>query len=359
MRAAFEAFSPDLADPSTLAADAALVGRTSAGPGLHVRGLAALRGDGEWVRVGRNGFFGERSTVHIAHGLHPATLGHDVTVGRFGLVHACTIEDGVVIGDAATVMDGSVVGANAVIAPGALVPPRRTLPGGFVYAGAPAVAVREIGEKELADVAGAIRAGAAHSLGAVDLPPLENSSFAVSGATHGPLLRAHGAAPSADEAFVAPNALLCGDVRLGVDAGVYYGCVLSAGGARIAVGERSNVQDNTLIVTDASRGDVVIGREVTIGHNVRMGAGSFGDRSLIGMGSLVADGVVVEPGACIAAGSHVAPGTRVRAGWIWAGRPARALREVGERERTMFASAVDIYVVYGATYRSGNAPIAA
>ena len=67
MRAAFEAFTPDVADPSTLAADAALVGRTSAGPGLHVRGLAALRGDGEWVRIGRNGFFGERSTVHIAH----------------------------------------------------------------------------------------------------------------------------------------------------------------------------------------------------------------------------------------------------------------------------------------------------
>jgi len=358
MRAAFEAWAPEIADPATVVASAALVGRTAAGPGLDVRGLAALRGDGEWVRVGRNGFFGERSTVHIAHGLHPATIGHDVTVGRFGLVHACTIGDGVLVADGATVMDASTVGPHAVIAPGALVPPRRTLPGGFVYAGAPAIPVREIGVDELAELARAVRAGAAHALGTCELPPLDMSPFGAS-AADGPLLRAHGAVPRVDGAFVAPNAVLAGDVRLGVDSGVYYGCVLASCGARIEVGERSNVQDNTLIVTDASRGDVVIGREVTIGHNVRMGAGSFGDGSLVGMASIVGDGVVVEPGACIAAGSHVSAGTRVKAGWIWAGRPARALREVGDRERSMFAFAVDVYIHYGAAYRRESAGLVA
>ena len=359
MRAVYETFAPEVAEPSTLAASSALVGRTAAGPGLEVRGLAALRGDGEWVRVGRNGFFGERATVHIAHGVYPATIGHEVTVGRFGLVHACTIGDGVVIADAATVMDGSVVGPNALIAPGALVPPRRTLAGGFLYAGAPAVPVRAIDAAELAELARAVRAGSATSLGACELPPLDMAPFTGDAASTGPLHRAHGAAPRADGAFIAPNAMLTGDVRIGVDAGVYYGCVLSAGGARIVVGERSNVQDNTLIVTDASRGDVVIGREVTIGHNVRMGAGAFGDGSLIGMASIVGDGVVVEPGACIAAGSHVKAGTRVKANWIWAGRPARALREVGERERAMFASAVDVYLLYGAAYRKEHTQLVA
>jgi len=359
MRAAYETFSPEVGEPATVAASAALVGRTAAGPGLEVRGLAALRGDGEWVRVGRNGFFGERATVHIAHGVHAATIGHDVTVGRFGLVHACTIGDGVLVADAATVMDGSIVGPNAVIAPGALVPPRRTLPGGFVYAGAPAVPVREITVAELAELAREVRAGRASALGTCELPPLDMAPFAVETGSAGPLQRSHGVAPTVDGAFVAPNAVLAGDVRLGIDAGVYYGCVLSAGGARILVGERSNVQDNSLVVTDASRGDVVIGREVTIGHNVRMGSGSFGDGSLIGMASIVGDNVVVEPGACIAAGSHVAAGTRVKAGWIWAGRPARALREVGERERAMFASAVDVYILYGAAYRREHAQLTA
>jgi carbonic anhydrase/acetyltransferase-like protein (isoleucine patch superfamily) len=289
--------------------------------------------------------------VHIAHDAYAATIGDDATIGRFGLVHACTIGDGVVVAEAATVMDGAVVGAHALIAPGALVPPRRQLPGGFVYAGAPAVRVREITVAELADIARAMRGGASSSPSAHDLPPLDMTPFAGTAEPERSLHRSHGASPRADRAFVAPTAVLVGDVRVGVDAGIYYSCVLAAGGARIVVGDRANVQDNSLIVTDAARGDAVIGSEVTIGHNVRMGSGSFGDRSLIGMASVVGDGVVVEPGGCIAAGSHVAAGTRVKAGWIWAGRPACALREVGERELAMFASAVDIYIVYGAAYR--------
>ena len=360
MRADFEVYSPDVQGPSTLAASSALVGRTIAGPGLELRGLATLRGDGEWVRVGRNGFFGERATVHIAHEAHAATIGDDVTVGRFGLVHACTIGSGVVVADAATVMDGTVVGPGALIAPGALVPPRKVLPGGYVYAGVPAVPVREIGAAELADIARAVRSGSASPLSSThDLPPLDMAPFCGDAQTQRSLHRSHGATPRVERAFVAPNAILVGDVRIGADAGVYYGCVLAAGGARIVVGQRSNVQDNSLIVTDAARGDVIIGDDVTIGHNVRMGSGSFGDGALVGMASIVGEGVVVEPGGCIAAGSHVKPGTRVRAGWIYAGRPARALREVGDRERTMFAAAVAVYIAYGAAYRNAALPSSA
>jgi carbonic anhydrase/acetyltransferase-like protein (isoleucine patch superfamily) len=100
------------------------------------------------VTVGENVFFDERATVHIADGLIPSVVGHEVTVGKYALVHACTLEDGVVIGDAAVVMDGAVVGAYAVIAAGSLVPPRKTLPGGFLYAGNPALPVRDIARAE-------------------------------------------------------------------------------------------------------------------------------------------------------------------------------------------------------------------
>jgi len=353
MLAAFNQFVPDIGDASTLAPTAAVVGRTVAGAGLTVRSLATLRGDGEWVRVGRNAFFGERATVHIAHEALAATIGDDVTVGRFGLVHACTLADGVVVADAATVMDGATIGPNALIAPGALVSPRKQLAGGFVYAGQPAAPVREITRAELAEMARAIRSASANdALEPQDLPPLDMAPFLSDEAVR----RSQGASPQVGRAFVAPNAVIVGDVRIGTDAGIYYGCVLAAGGARIVVGDRSNVQDNSLIVTDAARGDVVIGCDVTIGHNVRMGAGTFGDRALIGMASVVGDGVVVEPGGCIAAGSHVKPGTRVRSGWIWAGRPARAFREVNERERAMFASAAEIYIAYGAAYRDTAQP---
>jgi carbonic anhydrase/acetyltransferase-like protein (isoleucine patch superfamily) len=137
------------------------------------------------------------------------------------------------------------------------------------------------------------------------------------------------------------------------DASVYFGCVVVAGGARVEIGPRTNIQDNSLLVTDAARGPLVIGADVTVGHNVRMGAAIVGDHALIGMGSQVGDGVVVEEGGCIGARALVEPGTVVAKGWIWAGRPACAFREVKPQERELFAQAAEIYVRYGAAYRSG------
>ena len=114
------------------------------------------------------------------------------------------------------------------------------------------------------------------------------------------------------------------DVEIADDAGVYFACAVIAGDGRIVIGPRTNVQDNCLFVTDAARGPLVLGAGVTIGHNVRMGAATIHDDALVGMGAQVGDGVVVLPGGCIGARSLVEPGTVVDAGWIWAGRPARA-----------------------------------
>jgi carbonic anhydrase/acetyltransferase-like protein (isoleucine patch superfamily) len=354
MQVPFLHYRPALQAPSDLAPHAAVAGRATAGPGLVLRPYATLRADGESVRVGRNAHFGERASVHIAHGKLGTIVGDDVTVGRFGLVHACTLQDGVVVGDGATVMDGAKVGPYALIAAGAVVPPRKQLPGGYVYEGHPATPTREIGRDELAAIAHALRTGAPALLGTShDLPPLEAAPFLPEGPFEGVLHAIHGAAPKLGRAYVAPTALVVGDVELHDDSGTYFGCVLAGGGARIVVGEASNVQDNSLVVTDAKRGDVLVGKRVTIGHNVRMGAGRFGDGALIGMSAKVADGVTVEPGGCIAAGAHVEPGTVVKAGWIWAGRPARAFRELKEQERAWFAEGVDVYVGYSRAYRGG------
>jgi carbonic anhydrase/acetyltransferase-like protein (isoleucine patch superfamily) len=111
------------------------------------------------------------------------------------------------------------------------------------------------------------------------------------------------------------------------------------------------VQDNSLLVTDATRGALVLGADVTIGHNVRMGAATIGDHALIGMGSQVGDGVIVEEGGCIGARAEVEPGTVIKAGWIWVGRPAFAFRAIKPEERENFALAARIYVRYGAAYR--------
>ena len=344
MRLPYLDFEPALSEPAALASSAVVAGRTSVGPGLVLGHCATLRADGEAIRVGANGFFGARATVHIAEGAYETIVGDDVTVGRFGLVHACTLGDGVLVGDAATVMDGTVVGAHALIMPGAVVPPRKTLAGGTVYAGSPAAPVRSIARDELDRFHATLRGGAPLKADAlVDLPPLQHPASA-SGT----------AQPTRHPAtFVAPTAMLAGRVEMDEDSGVYFACVVDAGDARIALGKRTNVQDNSFLVTDARRGDLLIGDDVTIGHNVRMGSGAVGNRALVGMGAIVGDRVVVEDGGCIGAGAHVEAGTRVPAGWIYAGRPARPFRELKPAERDGFANIIAIYAHYSAVYRAG------
>jgi carbonic anhydrase/acetyltransferase-like protein (isoleucine patch superfamily) len=346
MRRPYLDFEPTLCEPAALAPSAVVTGRASVGPGLVLGHYATLRADGEAIRIGANGFFGPRATVHIAEGAYEAIVGDDVTVGRFGLVHACTLGDGVLVADAATVMDGTVVGAHALIMPGSVVPPRKTLAGGIVYAGSPAVPIRSIARDELARLHVALRTGGPLAFDALaDLPPLEHPA------------RASGTAqPTRHPAtFVAPTATVAGRVEMAEDAGIYFGCVVDAGDARIAIGARTNVQDNSFLVTDARRGDLVIGDDVTVGHNVRMGSGRVGDRALVGMGAVVDDHVIVEEGACIGAGAHVESGTRVPAGWIYAGRPARPFRELKPAERDGFANIISIYAHYSAVYRADPA----
>lgn len=348
-------YRPALAGAPQLAARAAVIGRTTAGRDLIVRNYAALRADGERISLGARVFFGERACAHIADGIYPTEIADDVTVGRYGLVHACKLAEGVVVAEAGVVMDAAEVGPYALIAPGALVPPRKKLAGGWVYEGNPAVPVREIPRQELQRLAASIRAGTpAPAAAARSLPPLDNTPYLPAGASGDGLHAQAGRSPRIERAYVAPTALLAGDVHVGVDAGVFFGCVLLAGAGRIVVGARSNVQDGTIVALE--RGELLIAPDVTIGHNVRMGSGSVAQEALIGMGSTVGEGVVVERGACIAAGAWVEPGTVVKAGWIWAGRPARPFREMKPAEREGFAKGREVYVGYSRAYRGAESP---
>ena len=345
-------YRPALTLPFDIAPTAAVIGRTVAGAGLTLRAYATVRGDGEWIRIGANAFFGERATVHIADGFIATVIGDDVTVGRYALVHACTLADGVVVADGATVMDGATVGEHALIAPGALVPPRKALAGGCIYAGNPAQLLRAIDRDELDAAAASIRRGTPDALCRDDdLPPLDMAPYLPANAGRGPLHALPGGAPQVADALAVPTCVLVGDVRLARDAGVFFGCAVVAGGARIEIGAQSNVQDNSILVTDRTRGDLMVGNRVTFGHNVRMGSGVVEDDALVGMGAKVGDGVVVERGGVIAAGARVDPGTIVKAGWIWAGRPAREFRPLRPAEREGFDAIIAVYTRYATDYR--------
>jgi carbonic anhydrase/acetyltransferase-like protein (isoleucine patch superfamily) len=344
-----------LGPEADIAPGAAVIGRLVAGEGLVLRPFATLRADGESITVGRNAFFGERASVHIVDGVLATRIGDDFTAGRFGLVHACTVGDGCVVGEGAAVLDGATLGDRAVLAADSFVAPRKHLQGGWLYAGAPARPVREITRGEAAELAESIRAGRPDLLlAASSLPPLDMEPFIPPAAAEaGPFYAWQAQQPRLQRAYVAPTAVLAGDVHVADDAGVYFGCALAARGARIVIGARSNIQDNSLLETSAARGDLSIGAGVTVGHNVRMGAGVVGDDALIGMASRVGDGVTVEQGGVIGAGAWVQPGSVIRAGWLWVGRPARAFRRVSAEERAQFDRGRDVYVGYAAAYRGG------
>jgi carbonic anhydrase/acetyltransferase-like protein (isoleucine patch superfamily) len=347
MKLRYLQFESEVGESAVIADTAAVIGRMAAGSRLTLRAFATVRADGEHIRVGHDVYFGEHSTSHIVDSRLGTNVGDGVTVGRYGVVHGCTLADRVVIGEGAAVLDEAAVGADAVIAADSIVSPGKALAGGWLYAGVPAQRVREISRIEVEAIARSIRMGEELSVvRSVGLPPIADSP------RH--KVSSSGAPARSPRCYVAPTAVLTGDVELCDDAGIYFGCVLDAGDGRIVVGERSNVQDNSFLLTSRARGDLVIGAGVTVGHNVQMGGGKFGDDCLVGIMSRVADGVVVEPGGCIAAGAWVEPGTVIKGGWIWAGRPARPFRELRPAERAEFARGRDVYVEYGAAYRAIN-----
>ena len=344
-------YTPAIGGELALAGHAALIGRATIGANCALGDYATVRADGETIRVGANTWFGDHATAHIADQIRGAVIGSDVTVGRYGIAHACTLGDGVVIGESSAVMDDASVGDHAVITGDSVVPPRKRLPGGFLYAGHPAKPVRAITRDEARAFGESVRSGrSAPELVSRRLPTWADVLRRLP-AGGGACRELHGRRPLVDGAFVAPTAIVAGDVAMRADASVFFGCAVCAGDGRIVIGARTNVQDNCILETDRRRGDLVLGKGVTIGHNVEIGSGAIDDDALIGMGSRVGDGVVVERGGCIGAGAWVEPGTRVQAGWIWAGRPARPFRALKPEERAEFARARDIYVVYSNDYR--------
>ncbi len=136
----------------------------------------------------------------------------------------------------------------------------------------------------------------------------------------------------ADAAFVAANATVCGDVRLGRDASVFYGAVLRGDIADIVVGEGSNLQDNVIVHLADDRGTRV-GAHVTVGHGAILHACEIEDGCLVGMGAIVLDGARIGAESIVAAGALVTAGFSCPPGSMVMGRPAKVTRELTPEER--------------------------
>jgi carbonic anhydrase/acetyltransferase-like protein (isoleucine patch superfamily) len=134
-------------------------------------------------------------------------------------------------------------------------------------------------------------------------------------------------------AWVAPGAVVVGDVELGEDASVWYGCVLRGDVHSIRVGARSNIQDGSILHVTQDRFPCEVGREVTVGHRAVVHGCTVGDGALIGIGAIVLDGAQIGAGALVGAGAVVTPGTAIGEGMVALGAPAREIRALTEGER--------------------------
>jgi carbonic anhydrase/acetyltransferase-like protein (isoleucine patch superfamily) len=142
----------------------------------------------------------------------------------------------------------------------------------------------------------------------------------------------------ASTAFIDETALVLGEVSIGEDSSVWPMSVVRGDVNRISIGDRTNVQDNSVLhVTHDgpyTPGGValLVGDDVTVGHNVILHACTIGNRCLIGMGSIVMDKAVLEDEVFIAAGALVSPGKRLRGGYLYRGNPAVEARPLTQAE---------------------------
>src|SRR5262245_17974169 len=155
----------------------------------------------------------------------------------------------------------------------------------------------------------------------------------------------NGVAPTISPlAFIAPGAVVIGDVEIGAGSGFWFGCIARGDVNIIRIGERTNIQDGTVVHVTRRTGPTHVGNGVTVGHGCILHACVVEDDSFIGMRATLMDGVVVERGGWVAAGALVTQNKRVPSGEIWAGNPARFFRKLTEEERDFIPISADNYV---------------
>lgn len=135
-------------------------------------------------------------------------------------------------------------------------------------------------------------------------------------------------------AWVAPGAVVVGDVTLGPGVSVWYGCVLRGDVNSIRIGARSNIQDGSVLHVTRDRFETIVGEEVTVGHRAVVHGCRVGDGALIGIGAIVLDGAEIGEGALVGAGAVVTPGKIIPPRSLVIGTPARVVRMLDDDELT-------------------------
>ncbi|MGB1307750.1 MAG: gamma carbonic anhydrase family protein [Oceanihabitans sp.] len=133
-----------------------------------------------------------------------------------------------------------------------------------------------------------------------------------------------------NDCYIAENATIVGEVTLGKQCSVWFNAVIRGDVHFIKIGNKVNIQDGAIIHATYQKSPTTIGNNVSIGHNAIVHGCTIHDNVLIGMGSIVMDDCIVESNSIIAAGAVVTANTRVEAGSIYAGVPAKKVKDISK-----------------------------
>ncbi|EIJ38744.1 isoleucine patch superfamily enzyme, carbonic anhydrase/acetyltransferase [Galbibacter orientalis DSM 19592] len=152
--------------------------------------------------------------------------------------------------------------------------------------------------------------------------------------------------------FIAENATIVGDVSMGANCSVWFNAVIRGDVHYIKIGDKVNIQDGAVIHCTYKKYPTTIGNNVSIGHNAIVHGCTIKDNVLIGMGSIVMDNCIVESNSIIAAGAVVTQNTHVEAGFIYAGVPAKKVKEISkDLSKNEIERIANSYVMYASWFK--------
>lgn len=155
-----------------------------------------------------------------------------------------------------------------------------------------------------------------------------------------------------ENCFLADNAAVIGDVKMGRDCSIWFGTVLRGDVNSIRIGNCVNIQDGSVLHTLYEKSTIEIGDHVSIGHNVTIHGAAIKDYALVGMGSVVLDNAVVGEGAIVAAGSVVLKNTIIEPHTLWGGVPAKFIKNVNpEQAKELNVKIAHNYLMYSSWYK--------
>ncbi|MFI6600801.1 gamma carbonic anhydrase family protein [Nonomuraea sp. NPDC050536] len=157
------------------------------------------------------------------------------------------------------------------------------------------------------------------------------------------------------EAYIAPGAVVVGQVKIGRNSSIWYGSVLRGDDERIEIAEECNVQDLCCLHADAGEPAILESR-VSLGHKAMVHGAHIEPGALIGIGAIVLGGARIGAGTLVAAGALVGPGKKIPAGVLVAGVPGRIVRELTDDDRASFARTPDNYMAKAIRHRQASTP---